>query len=350
MSRSDFLLACLLLCLQTACGEGADGDDPVPPLRLLTANVGNPATSDPRYALRVSYQAYEDHVASKIQALAPDIAFLQEVLPPQTCEAFQETDPTRTCFEASARPPAARRLLGPDYTIVCDARLHVECIGVRTSFGSIDGVDRGAFVLGGAATPALPLDPCTYFEGTCDNDHCDAEATTSAVDVTTAKGPMRLVHVHPNAAGTNKDGLYLGEPCRYLQLQQVFAGKAPLVGEGKPVLVAGDFNMDPEAFASDREKELWNEHVGEGKRFADIGPPRNEGGTAYATAKIFAIDRVIGDGFSGGCSIHTKNAVEDDPAVVATLDDGFDFAQLPGGVGAEERMDHASLSCDIEAD
>ena len=318
-------------------------------MRVLTANVGNPATNDPNYALRMSSQAYEDHVAAKIQELSPDIAFLQEVLPPQTCEAFQESDPARTCFDAASRPPAARRLLGPDYTIVCDARLHVDCIGVRTSFGSVEGVESGAFVVDGAETPVLPLAPCTYFEGTCDNDHCDAEATVAALNLTTGMGPLRIVHVHPNAAGTNAGGLYLGEPCRYLQLEQVFQGAAPLVGDGSPVLVGGDFNMDPEAFASDREQDLWNAHVGAGQRFEEIGPPRNESGKAYATAKIFAVDRVIGDGLGGTCRIHSKNAVEDDPAVVPPLDDGFDFSQLPGGPTSEARMDHASLSCEIEA-
>ncbi len=350
MNRRLPLVAALLSCSLIGCGDAADSEGATPKLRVLTANVGNPDSTDANYALRLSYQAYEDHVAAAIQALAPDIAFLQEVLPPETCEAFTEKDPGRTCFDAAARPPAARRLLGPDYTIVCDARLHVECIGVRTSFGSVDGVEPGAFALDGATTPALPLDPCTYFEGACDDDHCDAESTTSAVDVTSSMGAMRLVHVHPNAAGVGKDGFYMGEPCRYLQLEQMFEGSPPLVAEGKSVLVAGDFNMDPEGFATDREAALWTEHVGPDARFAEIGPPRNEAGKAYATAKLFAIDRVIGDGLRGSCSIHTRNVVEDDPAVLPALDHGFDFTQLPGGASSQGRMDHASISCEIEAD
>lgn len=350
MKRRLPLVAVLVSCFLPACSGADEGEKPAPKVRVLTANVGNPDSSDAHYALRLSYQAYEDHVAQKIQALAPDIAFLQEVLPPQTCEAFTEKDPARTCFDPATRPPAVRRLLGPDYTIVCDARLHVECIGVRTSFGQVDGVEAGAFVLDGATTPALPLDPCAYFEGSCDNDHCDAESTTSAIDITGPTGAMRIVHVHPNAAGMNKSGLYLGEPCRYLQLEQAFGGTPPLVGDGKPVLVAGDFNMDPEGFASDREAALWNEHVGPSARFTEIGPPRNEAGKAYATAKLFAVDRVIGDGFTGSCRIHTRDPVEDDPAVVPALDDGFDFTQLPGGVSSQGRIDHASISCEIHAD
>ena len=50
-------------------------------VRVLTANIGNRGEADPRYPLRLSYQACEDYLAQRIAALHEDVAFLQEVLP-----------------------------------------------------------------------------------------------------------------------------------------------------------------------------------------------------------------------------------------------------------------------------
>ena len=219
-AHSRFVLAALLLTavLTSGCddagddGGGAGGGGPTGPLslKLVSYNIGNADDAEPHYPLRLSYQPYEDHVGAKLRALEPDVVLLQEVLPPETCELFEEADPGRTCFDAANRQPAAQRILAPEYTVVCDGRQHVECIGVKRSFGTIEGIEPGAFVLEGAETPPLPLPPCVYAAGECDNTRCDAEATVSAVTITTANGPLRLVHAHPNAAGSGASGPYLG--------------------------------------------------------------------------------------------------------------------------------------------
>lgn len=318
-------------------------------VKVLTANIGNADDAEPNYPLRMSYQSYEEHVGAKIRELAPDVVFLQEVLPPQTCEAFTESDPARTCYDAANRPTPAQRILGEDYSIVCDNRLHVECIGIRTSFGTIDGVDAGGFVLTGAETPALPMAECSYFAGECDDTKCDREATVSAITITSKGTKIRVAHAHPNAAGSGANGVYSGEPCRYEQLVQYFEGDGALVGDSSPVIGAGDFNMDPEIFSSDREKELWQKYVGKSKRFAELGPPRDEFGKYYPT-RVFAIDHVIGDGLSGSCKVLSKTYKEDDPNMMPPLDDGYDFSQVPDGESFAGRIDHNSIFCELTID
>ncbi|MCC6527645.1 MAG: endonuclease/exonuclease/phosphatase family protein [Polyangiaceae bacterium] len=336
----------------SGCGTPDEETTPAaepPSFRVLTANVGNPDTTDPNYALRLSYQAYEDFVGARIRALAPAVVFLQEVLPPEACAAFVEGDAARTCYDAAARPAAIERVLGTDYSIVCDARKHVECIGVRTDFATITAVEPGAFVLDGAETPPLPLAACSYQQGTCDDSNCDGESTVSAVTVTTDHGEMRIVHVHPNAAGENANGFYSGEPCRYGQLQQVFEGPDALVGATVPTLVAGDFNMDPDSFATQREMDLWDAATTPAGRFDELGPPRNTLGHYLPTRTPFAVDHVIADGLTGSCIVHgpAASAGSGDPNQAPPLDDGFDFASLGAALPFLGRIDHGSIDCKL---
>jgi endonuclease/exonuclease/phosphatase family metal-dependent hydrolase len=347
----------LLVALGAQAALGCGGDDgSTLRVRVLTYNIGNPDDTDPNYALRLSYQSYEDYMGAQIRALDPDVVFLQEVLPPHTCEAFAETDPARTCYQAADRLAAAQRVLGPDYSIVCDGRLQVECMGVKVSFGTFDGLEAGGFSLQGAETPPLPLESCVYALGECSKDKCDAESTVSAASVTTAKGPLRLVHAHPNAPGsTSSGGFYMGDACRKLQMQQVFEGLAgfgdvPLIGAG-PNIIAGDFNMDPVAFSTATEVELWDAWVGEGKRFQDFGPADAEG-THYGTrlgALGAAIDHVLAESATGSCQVFGQ-AELGPPSGTERLDEGFDFAGLPGGVDFAGRIDHFAIVCDLKLD
>jgi hypothetical protein len=314
------------------------------PLRVLTYNVGNADGSDAHYALRLSDQAYEDFVGARIRAVGADLVFLQEVLPPHTCASFVETSPARTCFDAANRPAPVERLLGDGYSIVCDMRLQVECIGVRRGFGTIRGVPAGGFVLMGADTPPLPLPPCSYAGGECDDTRCDAEATVSAIDVDTASGPLRVVHLHPNAPGEGARGFYLGEACRRQQLAQAFDG---LVRDGIPNVLAGDTNLDLEIFASQEEAALWAAHVGDGKRFTDHSQTDSTG-AFLPTRRVsipVAIDKVLTDAFTGRCTVHGNNETSSAPPAVPPLDDGFDFAALDGGLA--RRIDHLAVSCDL---
>jgi hypothetical protein len=69
--------------------------------------------------------------------MAPDIVVLQEVLSGKTCDVFYEVNPNKTCYDWDYRDRPAQRIIGPGYTIVCDQREQVECIGIKTTFGYI---------------------------------------------------------------------------------------------------------------------------------------------------------------------------------------------------------------------
>ena len=337
-----------------ACDEEKDKISPsAVPIRVLSYNVGNPNADDPDYPLRLKDQIYEDYMSQQIQALVPDIVLLQEVLPTTHCATVLEDDPAYTCYDSDNRPPPVRRLLGPDYTIVCDGRLHVECIGVHVSLGPIAGMALGGYAIDGAETSPLPLDSCNYAAGACNNDYCDYESTVSRATVETAWGDLRIVHMHPNAAGSGFDGFYNGAPCRALQFQQVFegvagAGDTPLAAGGS-TLVAGDFNFDPRLMASDEELSIWDTHVGPGNRFTHLNPV-DEDGKLYATRRGsmgMTLDHVLADHAAGGCTVlGYDDGFGSDPGTVA-LDEGFDWSQMEDEEYYPSRIDHFAVLCDL---
>jgi endonuclease/exonuclease/phosphatase family metal-dependent hydrolase len=340
--------AALFLAL-VGCGGGEVSADAVP-VRVLTYNIGHPNPDEPNYALRLKDQDIEDYLGAQIRALDADIVVHQEVLSPTHCDTFTEDDPAFTCFDNDNRPPPIRRILGDDYSIVCDQRRHVECIGVHVDFGVIDGMDPGGFLLDGATTPELPLAECDWAAGTCNDTNCDGEATVSAVDVTVLAGalPIRLVHVHPNAAGVDADGnVYTGAPCRALQLEQAFENLV----SADPTIMAGDFNMDPVRLASDDEDALWQAHVGTGNRFTDFTPVDEEG-IQHATRRAglgLAIDHVLADRATGSCTVWGDDFIASDPGTLP-LDEGFDWSTKPDGQFYVNRMDHFAISCDLTLD
>jgi endonuclease/exonuclease/phosphatase family metal-dependent hydrolase len=318
--RSFFALALVAGCVgEPACPPAPEPPGRPPDVRVLSWNVGNADASDPRYLLRMSDQRYEDHVGARIRALRPDVVALQEVLPPTACAAFEETDRARACYAASERPPAVRRLLGDDYSIVCDARRHVECVGVRVGFGTIRGVVPGDLVLDGAETDDLPLPPCEYDACEGDGLACDAESAVATVLVDTAWGAFRVVHAHPTAIGT---------VCRQLQTAQAFS-----LADVHPTILLGDWNFDPERSTDVLEASIWSRHVGPARRFTDHGA---RDGTCRAlrtsVGRKVAIDRVVSDFLSGVCV----------PLRSPRLDDGFDFAASPVA-----RIDHYAVACDF---
>jgi endonuclease/exonuclease/phosphatase family metal-dependent hydrolase len=363
-------VACTLVsCTLAACKEDPKITADEVPVRVLTWNIGNPNAEDPAYPLRLKHQAYEDFVADRIAELSPDLVFFQEVLPETHCATMMETDPALTCYGAGEREPPIRRILGPGYTIACDARRHVECMGVRQGFGDVVGMAPGGYLIDFAETPPLPLEHCEWATGDCTNDLCDFESTVSALTVETPWGELRLVHAHPNAAGSGTAGLYTGAPCRLLQLRQIFEGLAdpvpdpdngnssgvwPLVMADVPTIVAGDFNLDPIRMANADEKALWNAHVGAGKRFSDLNPV-GEGGFQYGTRRGsagVAIDHVLADASrtEGSCTVlGWDEGFGDDPGT-EPLDEDFDWSLVPGGQSYEGRIDHFAILCDLVMD
>ena len=340
---NTFQWAVALLLLTTACGGKQTPRETKPGVvSVMSFNVGNGDDSDANYWLRLSHQAYEDHVAQVIQDHAPDVVVLQEVLPRHTCEGFTESDPARTCYDIANREDPVRRLLGPDYSIVCDARKNVECIGVRTEYGTIVGLESGGYRVDGAETPELPLPPCFWAGGECvDDTTCDAESTVSAVTVEHASGhQFRVVHVHPHAP--NFPDAW-GAPCRVGQLEQAFT---ELVDPSLPNLVLGDYNVDAyNPLYAGEDADWWEaEIVGNGWTVHDATAP--DGTPYHTTALPMTIDHVVSDGGTGFCTTHGGNGIEPEPGT-ARLDDGFDWSQVPGGVDYAGRIDHRGITCEL---
>lgn len=299
-----FLLAAPLLF---ACAPGLEEERPVP-LRLLQANVGN-LRLDCRegYLYNLCEIAVEERIREGILALAPDVVALQEVVGPSQCEGFEEPDPSRTCHEShlEEEPLMARRLLGEGFFIACDTRGGFECVGVRETFGRIEGCDGEG--LCEAETPEAP-------EG------CDPGFTVSAVTVVPHDGePFRLVNAHPQSG--------FQYACRREQLRQVFEKLAP----DAPALLAGDFNVDPYV-DTDEAVALWLETVGEGKRFSYHSGPA-EKVPPYPTSEsplgTNVYDHVVSDFAKGTCT---------------TLGEAPGTERLDGGEGC----DHRALLCALE--
>lgn len=328
--QSPLLLALALVlpgCLEPECPPEtrtvALSSVAEPALRVVTWNIGNGTASPRRYALRIRSQAYEDHVGARLRALDADVVALQEVLAPDRCEGEPEPDPAFACFGAAERPPAVRRLLGADYSIVCDARRQVECLGVHLRLGTIRGVPPGGLVLDGAETAPLPGPPCDYLADACRarKDNCDSESTVSTVVVDTARGPLRVVHVHPTA---------IGQTCRTRQVRQAFE-----LVDGLPAIVLGDWNFDPEDVADVVDAAVYRAYVGPDRRFAEHHPRGADCRlTGTSAGRRAALDRVVTDFAHGGCVVWRS----------PPLDDGF-AADVPGG-----RADHYAVQCDLVDD
>ena len=286
-------------------------------LRVMTANVGN---SDlqcfSHHFWGLCYNDVEQRLAKSIQGLQPDIVTLQEITHPSQCKGWEETNPDKVCYGFQTREPAyqVRRLLGDEYTIACEPRNHRDCVGVRTSAGSIQGCPLGGYCedVGSLDVP-LP--------------ECDAGFNVSAFTVVVYGQSVRVINGHPSK---------WQEVCRAHSIRQVFEpydGQPPLAS-GKHNLIMGDFNMDPFRF-SDTTTELWEQYVdlpGFGLPFSyHSGPAENW--PPYDTFAFGPYRRVI-DFVASDFAVGTCQVLGVSPGT----------QRIDGGRG----MDHRAVYCVLE--
>jgi endonuclease/exonuclease/phosphatase family metal-dependent hydrolase len=326
-------------------------------LRILTINIGNGQLHgvDPNlrpYALRIHHQAYEDHLASRIQALRPAIVGLQEVLPRHTClraGLAWEDEPERTCFDPLGRDDAARRLLGPDYSIVCDSDASVDCLAVHVEFGEILGLPLGGYepVWPASSGPPPGFRTCDYIANECQTKaaECDAESSLLWADVATVFGErIRVVHIHPSA---------IGDACRETQLEQAFGhATEPWASETpeQPVhtLMLGDWNMDPERLGQPVEELLYYAHIGPTRRLREHDE-RDHGCARVKTSpsNFATVDRVVSDFAKGRCRVfHDEQSSLGCAVPLGRFDAGFSLATL-AGEDLDDAMDHRGVVCDL---
>ena len=202
---------------------------------VLSANVGNADPFCLPYVVKLCRRDVEARLAANIRVLRPDVVALQEVLPDWLCEKYPLAAPGSVCAGAHTEPQV-RRLLGPEYTIVCESRNAFECLAVRVEAGEIEGCPPG---------------------GLCETDRIDVHAPGCRWNVSIMAATVRirgrtfdLVNAHPESRSA---------ACRLASLRQIFE-PGGLVRE-RDVLLLGDFNMDPWR-EDDVSTRYWNEQVG----------------------------------------------------------------------------------------
>lgn len=290
-------------------------------LRIITANVGN-ISIDCRgqYNNKLCEIDVEDAIAKNIQALKPDIVFLQELLHPSQCDGWNERNPKKVCSQnvRQIEPNQARRLLGENYTIICAARMRseighplgMECIGVRINAGIIEGCEFGevCFTSEGLDTP---------YEG-CNPEFIILSAIAKVYGIR-----IGLINAHPHSRD---------KVCRDAAISQIFEGDnniSPLKLP-KKIIIAGDFNFDP--FRDSKNiPESWQKYVGSEQLFhyhsglAEHDPPYP---TAFFLLKKKTVDHVISNFALGTCT---------------TLGEAPRSKRIDNGKG----MDHRALLCDM---
>lgn len=307
--------------LDAGIESGSDGDAGLPDgiaFRVLSVNVGNldevrggPCPSYP-YIGALCSSSQEAILAERIAEIRPDIAVINEVVDARRCtEDTWAGDPNHICTGAPEREPyqQARRLMGEGYTISCDDIQHFDCVAVRTERVTMEGCAEGEQCIDGSETPAHP-EACATIGG-----HTSVSRVIARVDGV----ELVIVIAHPkNAISADQD------PCRLAQYQQIFE---QLV-DGRPALLAGDFNMDPyrypELFPS---SVYWHTQVGAAQRFTAHNVVLPQPTPTFLG--VATIDYVLSDFAVGGCQVLGESA--DTTRIDAPAD----------------TMDHRAVVCDL---
>lgn len=338
-------LGSVLAVLASGCSSEVEEPSATYDFVALTFNVGTPKKEDPNYHRRIRHRAYEAYLGERIQDVGAEIVTLQEVLSPHRCSRFEEDNPDHTCYGVSYSDPESapvRRLLGPDYSIVCDSNANATCIGVHVNYGVIDGLPRGGIDLQGAETQPFPEPACEDVECEADDDVCVIHTSVSRVEVIPDDGnlgPFAVVNVHSNA---------FGERCRVEQTRQALT----LVQEGKGIAL-GDWNFDPDR-DEDPSIEVWSEYV---TRDSPVDRPLSshhprmevtdvdvseadvdiEEPILVPTLKERALDRAVGSFTRGTCEVLNE----------PSLSEGFDFEGNGLFDEVEHVPDHAAVRCPL---
>ena len=284
-------------------------------IAVLTANVGNLNPRCRKYLNNLCMRDVEERIRTRVRELDPDIVTFQELLAPDQCREVGQAGPNDACTDDSGQPQV-RRLLGNEYTIVCNSRNQFECMGVHKRLGVFEGCEEGGLCLTQRTNTANP--------------GCDNGFTVSVATLITRSG-LRFDVVNTHLQSTDKT-------CRKLQLEQLFQGiqDEPALLREKRVLIMGDFNVDPWR-DKDESARTWS-------AFFDAGwggrPFRYHSGIAEQTPPLKTgfflwfgktVDFVVSNFLEGKC---------------ATLGETQGTERLDKGSG----MDHRAIFCFLHQD
>jgi len=256
-------------------------------ISILSANVGNLDLSCRSVLNKLCHKDVEERISANIRRLAPDIVLLQEVLAPWQCMG-KEKDNDKVCYEEQTTPQV-RRLIGDNYTIVCNSRNQFECIAVKTSIGLILGCQPGSLCNNARTLP--------------ETDGCDNGFTISAATIKLLHTNLTfdIVNFHPQSTSSS---------CRAKMISVAITGNqlTPSLIQENNVILAGDFNLDP---WRDRDESavVWNNLYSNGwneKKFryhsgiVEKTPP-------YFTSFLFyrkrTLDFIVSNFASGTCTV-----------------------------------------------
>ncbi len=250
-------------------------------IKLLSANIGNSDLICTGYDWKLCRSSVEQRVTDSIRAIDADVALLQEVVPAERCSARDERKRGFVCYAFANRPrneqEQARRILGPDYTIVV-TRGAFEAVAVKKGVGHIQGCPDGSLcVVSGLPFPSS----------------CDQGFSITPVDVEIQGKQIRLINGHPDSISIS---------CRAAEVAAAFQSVIP----GR-TLMAGDWNLDPYR-SNDQSARVWKEnfkslgfHYLSG--IAERNPPYFTIFLPLAGIPLKTLDHVVSDFAQGDCRV-----------------------------------------------
>lgn len=289
--------------------------------KLLTANVGNADIlfCGADYMYKLCRFSEEKRIIAGIAKINPDIVALQEVYDVSWCEKKPpEKNKTKVCRDYDKITPRdqVRRLLGDQYTIVCDGRSNYECVGLKKTVGKIENCPDGELCKGPNAAITLP-----------EPEGCEPYPVVFGVNFIIGGKTIRMVNAHPAASQAK---------CRKGDISNLFGNAAdtgPLADPKLNVLTMGDFNTDPFHGTDDEAADILRDNVGPGKTFYYLSGPA-EHDPPFTTSVNRTIDHVFTNFANGKCK---------------TLGRDKDNPRLDGSVGEPrtEGTDHSPVLCEI---
>ena len=279
---------------------------------VLTANVGNLDIRCRKVLNMICYKDVEQKIAENIQHLRPDIIALQEVLAKWQCQTFQEKNPKKVCFNSDDISQALR-LIGEDYSIMCNSRNQFECIGVHIDFGEIIGCPRGGI--------------CNSARTGVEINDCDNGFTVSAVTVKSISGfTFDVINAHPQSTDA---------VCRSKMIKLIFEGHGanPALISEENVLIMGDFNLDPWR-DNDQSVLTWKYYFDQGwaGKFFQYHNGIVEHVPPYLTTRFLFRDRTV--------DFIVSNFAE---GICSTLGETPGTFRLDGGAGTDHRAIYGNL-------
>jgi len=237
--------ACIASLLLVACSppSGPDPGPPSPvPFTVVTWNTGSgglgsaadpdgwtaeaSAIGDEHYGNGLAWKPAMTRATEVLQDLDADLVAFQEIFDPATgcgevpaearegfvCEDWQPGDPS-----------VAQQVLGEGWQVACFPGKPDKCLAVRTAWGTFEDCDA---------------DRCDEALQGREIDGCGSGSRMGAGRIQTTEGALPVVGLH-GTSGVSADD----QACRVQQVEAVFDGDDPLIGDAGIVL--GDLNTDP---------------------------------------------------------------------------------------------------------